>query len=470
MAKARAHRDTRPVDGSKSGVSPGWTVALVALAFATGALAMVQWLELIRSLDGAEVVCDISGAIGCSRVWHSDFAKSIHRLTFVPLAGWGLMWSLAAFASSLGLVYQGLARKPTSSGVAAVRWVAAAGVGACIVFLGVSIALGSLCPTCAATYVLVALYAVSAFQLPAETWLDPSGLRLPVAAVAVAYALVLWPGMQTPLSANDAVRKALEDQRADTEGDAAKKKNLAELRREKERIRNEKAETATTDLGRFLTRLPGPAKRAVADALASYRTSRQVSGDSFGDRPVHGPESAPLRIVDFVDVGCTHCAHLRETLAAIRKELPDRAFSVETRFFPLDGACNSALPSAGRGGESIRCLGAKLLVCAQGDPAYEDLTDAVFEKHGKFTEQDLYAMAVSTTGRSRSDLESCVASPKTSARLAEDVEYAKLFNPRGTPVVVLNGREGEALPPFLYAMVLAEGDVEAKGFAEAGLR
>jgi hypothetical protein len=65
---------------------------------------------------------------------------------------------------------------------------------------------------------------------------------------------------------------------------------------------------------------------------------------------------------------------------------------------------------------------------------------------------------------SRSQLEACMASQETTRKLNEDVEYAKQHDLHGTPLVVINGREAMALAPFLYALVLADGNPDAAAF------
>ena len=223
-----------------------------------------------------------------------------------------------------------------------------------------------------------------------------------------------------------------------------------------------------TRLGRFLRELPGPARRAVVDALETYRAAEPVSGARFGARPITGSRDASVEIVDFVDVQCPHCAHLLETLEQIRRELSGVPFSTETRYFPLDGACNGVLPRSSGDALSVRCLAPKLLICAQDHPKYHALKHQVFERHASLTVDALYQWAGEMLGETRAALEQCVRSQETESKLAQDVSFAKRFDPKGTPLVVVNGREVPPLPPFLYAIILAGGDPKAKGFEELG--
>ena len=56
-------------------------------------------------------------------------------------------------------------------------------------------------------------------------------------------------------------------------------------------------------------------------------------------------------------------------------------------------------------------------------------------------------------------LDGCMAQPETAAKLSDDEQYAQELRIRGTPLVLVNGREAYPAPVFLYAMVLAGGNI-----------
>jgi serine/threonine-protein kinase len=65
----------------------------------------------------------------------------------------------------------------------------------------------------------------------------------------------------------------------------------------------------------------------------------------------------------------------------------------------------------------------------------------------------------------REKLEACMKSPDTARKIQDDIAYAKQHHIRGTPLVVINGRDvAPAPPPFIYALVMAGGDASAKAF------
>src|SRR3569833_3706010 len=50
------------------------------------------------------------------------------------------------------------------------------------------------------------------------------------------------------------------------------------------------------------------------------------------------------------------------------------------------------------------------------------------------------------------------------ATLQRDTQLAMQHGIEGTPLVVINGRQAPAFPPFIYAMIIAAGDSNAAGF------
>jgi hypothetical protein len=212
-------------------------------------------------------------------------------------------------------------------------------------------------------------------------------------------------------------------------------------------------------LSNLVANLDPAARQALADSLYIYAKSPQVSAEA--PRALHGPAAAPVRITEFSDVLCSHCATLHGTLGYLEEVLPPGSFSVDSRNFPLDGNCNRQLPA--RGPESVRCLGARARICLEGQPGADAVTAALFARQGELT-PELVAEIVAPH-MPLPQFERCVASPETAAKLAADVDYAWRFRPDGTPLVLVNGRQGTSFGPFLYALVVTGGDASHPAFA-----
>jgi len=58
-----------------------------------------------------------------------------------------------------------------------------------------------------------------------------------------------------------------------------------------------------------------------------------------------------------------------------------------------------------------------------------------------------------------------MASAQTRARLQEDILYAKIYNPTGTPTITVNGRLAPTSGPFLYVLAMTGGNADAPALA-----
>src|SRR5688572_18630648 len=110
-------------------------VVLLALAAAVGLLALFQWYELISIQEGGTAFCSISDDLDCEVVWNSEFAKAIHRSTNLPLAAWGVVYSLTALAAAYRFHRLQRAGKKEAEPIWAVRFVGAAGAFTSLILL-----------------------------------------------------------------------------------------------------------------------------------------------------------------------------------------------------------------------------------------------------------------------------------------------------------------------------------------------
>jgi serine/threonine-protein kinase len=461
---SRMTQKTTPV--SNAGVwtpRPAVLAALTAIAFVSALLALFQWMELLVLYSGGKSVCAISKALDCELVWKTPFAKWVHANLGVPVAGMGLVWALAAFALAVRVFVQRANGADCTNAIVAVRVTGAVGAFASVGLALVSLRAGAFCPTCLATYALSFVYALLAlFALPRP--IVPSGGSLwrgaaaSLVTAALAYGVALAPGRATPaagasllpISPAPSPKVAAKPGAATLDGGTS--------------AAGASADKAVEEALAYIERLaPGP-QLELARSLATYRTSKVIDMSSWPTRRRLGPEDAPARIVEFTDVLCGHCADLVETMEWIKHRVPDRDFSIEARHFPLDAACNSELLSKEPGG--LRCLGAQVLVCLEKVSDFWALRRRIFGAQEHLTREKLFTIATSSGTMKRADLEACVASAETAEALKADVAFAAKLQPDGTPIVLVNGRTGTALPAFLYTMIRARGDPESPIFAK----
>ena len=459
---ARTEQPSQPL-----GLTPSqaWSLAsLSATAAVCGLLAVYQWMELLG--DGSSF-CSINEVLNCSAVWQAPLAKQWQALTGVPVAGWGLLWALLALMAGVWAVGARLQRGDGAAPAAAVQLVAVAGVVTAILLGGYSLSLGQICLTCWTTYALVGAYAGLAWFLSGPVFPSrPDGRALQAAALPLAIAGVVafvglrWPGAHTPIPGealvevtapvrasrtgpNDRPLDAPSDARSDSMSEAGKAPQSA--------------------VGEYLSTLPETVRRNVLQGLEAYRVAERPALPDLGPRPYLGAAAAPIRITDFSDLRCPHCASLARAMEQIARQIPKEAVRFESRYFPLDAECNPRL--SGSDGTHVRCTAAKTLICSQDHERYEELRQRMFRAQSTLTVARVRELATEVLGRSVvTGLDDCLASEDTKAKLAEDIDYAARFDIRGTPMVVMNGRQVLAYPPLLLALVLADGDPNHAAF------
>ena len=436
-----------PVSGSAS--PAGWA-ALAALSALSALWSLFLWAELLVTRSGGRSFCGFGGRLDCAAVWDGALASAVHRFTGLPLAGWGLGWSVVLFSLSLaGLSRLASGRDPGAPLITAVRMTAAAGVAVTVALLVSSLAAGAICAGCIGTYVLVgAAAAIAVLGWRSAGWGEPlRGGSLAAACVVGSFALLLYPGLHTPKPSGEAGRRAVAAAAADAPLESA-----TPARSES---RDPVLDRQLTDL---IAALDPSGRQTLADSLAIYRASRPVALPA--SRALVGPATAPVRVTEFTDVLCDHCADLHQTLEQLRQHTAPGSFSVDARHFPLDGRCNPNFDSGT--GDDVRCVAAAARICAEPLGHEPDLAAALFERQRGLTRAK--ALEIAARFVPRPVLEACIASPATRSKLEQDLAAAAPFDADGTPIVVVNGRRGTSYGPFLYAMILTRGNPEHPAF------
>ena len=430
---------------------------LAGLAVASALWSAFQWNELLTLREGGEMFCAAGSAEGCATLADSGFALAVQRLTLLPVPGWGLVWSGAALALPLGALLRRAAdghEEPfwTATGIFAVL-----GVASIVVLAGVSGAEGTLCANCLITYAIVGAYAVAfGFRLSRSGGL--SGLQLPMGAgvalvaTAVGFGALLYPGLQTPFphaqEASTAVADALDSHAPEVHDHASRAGgSLA-------------SEGTDENLVALLAAMNPDMKQALSDSIAAYASSRANGGSP--PRALIGSAEAPVRITDFTDTLCGHCAQLHQNLAALFSRMPEGSFAIDARHFPLDGNCN---PNISHKHESpVRCVAASAQICFEGHPQAVEFAGRLYAKQRSLDVDAVYALAA--PHMSRSELQACIASETTRKKLQADIARAIEFDIHGTPLVLVNDRRGSAFPPFLYSMVITGGKADDPAFSD----
>jgi len=428
-------------------VSPASLAGLAALGALSALWAGFLWSELVVARSGGTPFCGL-GEGGCTALWDAAFAAGVHRLTGLPVAGWGMAWGLVAFALPLLALVRAAEGRPAPELLTAVRIAAGAGLVAVFVLVSVLAVEKAFCPGCFLSYLLAAGYAGIALfgwqRLGLPEAARAAGLA--AASFVVAFLALLYPGLHTPGAAAGAGRAALEASvpvvtpagKGAGTGDAA----------------------VDDALVGFVKSLPPEALQTLSDSLYLYANAPATTLPP--PRSLRGAPDAPVRITEFTDVLCDHCAELGEILDSIRGSVPEGSFSVEPRQFPLDRRCNPLMQAPAQG-EDVRCLAARVRICFEGDAKAEAVAAALFAARKQLTAGKVLELAARHGAKAR--LQACAASAETERKLQEDIALAGRFRIEGTPLVLVNGRKGTSFGPFLYAMVLTRGAPTHPAFA-----
>ncbi|MDO9371695.1 MAG: vitamin K epoxide reductase family protein [Gammaproteobacteria bacterium] len=411
---------------------------LIGVASLSILLTTYQWVELyLLRVRGTAPLCSFSATFDCAGVWNSPLAHAVHQASGLPIAGWGLAWSIVVLVLAGMLRYQTTKGTPMNDTVQALRIVTGAGALIALSLLGYSFAIQTFCPTCVLFYVLVAAAAWISYarlSIGAPHWLQAtlkSG-----AVLIVTLSALIYPGLHTP-------REDLSTARISTV------------------LKEASAKAPVSPLVEFLNSLPAGVQQATSDSLDVYRKSKPIAVAADAKRTSFGPASAPVHLIEWTDIRCSHCQHLEAALEEIRGITPPGTWSEEARHYPLDSECN---PSIQRSSGGISCLAAKVQICLRGTPEFSRVRSAMFKDQASLTINRIWTIAANDDSARRKTLEGCVNSPATASVLKEDIELAEKYQIEGTPLVVINGRKGTAVPAFIFGLIMAGGKDTDPGF------
>jgi uncharacterized membrane protein len=421
----------------------GALTALLWSSFGAALLALYQWMELLVANAGGDLACSINASLDCAPVWSSSFAKAIGGATGIPIAAWGLVWALAAFACAFGAWLAALNRPGDPRTTNAARVVALAGIFAVITLFTVSLGVGVLCPTCLLTYALTITYAIAAFRLPGP--MVPAGgelVRGGLTALGLVFAAYLALLLATRGSPTSPDRPATP---LTTSRDAGSAPLSPAVR---------------GPLADYLATLDRRSLQMLSDQLHHHKSSPPIP--AVAPRFRSGAATAPLQMVEWTDIKCGHCAHFVATMKEMKPSIDGGGLAIEPRQFPLDSECNPDVPQTD--GAGTRCMGARTLICLEGSDAFFRAQEKMFEEQEKLTKDRVLEIARSFAP-DKAALDRCIGSPETEAKLREDIRYAVSSHIEGTPQVVLNGRHADPSPALVYALVLAAGDADHAAFS-----
>ena len=403
-------------------------VLLALCGAALSALLLAQHHGESGAVAAVDQVCG-TGQNGCDRVNQSAWSE----LGGVPVAGLGLVFFLA-LAAFYALAAQAPAE--TAAGAGRLGFLAVAlGLAVDVVLFGLqAFSIGAFCKLCLATYAANA--AMLALLWP---WRRASvaGLTTPAGRLVCSGWLLASLAVVAGVWAGDGwLRSRAGRRQAVLLGEPAPAPSALPADAAALQARVQELQQTLDDPRKLQQYLD---EKSVRDFDNS--PVRQVGLDA----PRKGEAAAPIKVVEFSDMLCPYC---RSLAGAFRDYVPRTAgrVAVYFRHYPLDQACNPALPRTLHAGACGLALGG---VCAEQQGRFWEYHDRVFgQQMDKASEADVRRFA-QEAGLDPQRFGACLASPQAQARLQADIAEARALEVAGTPTIFINGRKVPNLNLFV---------------------
>jgi protein-disulfide isomerase len=164
--------------------------------------------------------------------------------------------------------------------------------------------------------------------------------------------------------------------------------------------------------------------------------------------PSHGPDNAPVTIVEFADFECPFCGGLFKTLKTIEKSYPDKVRFVY-RQFPL----TSMHPHAQKAAEAS--------LCANDQNRFWEFYDSMFGNQENLTVDDLKKRALDMKLNTAA-FNTCLDSGAKVGAVAKDVEEGRAAGVSGTPAMFINGRFLGGNQPYADIREVIEDELQRR--------
>lgn len=384
-----------------------------SMLFSLGALLLLVAIGAVGIL--ALDHFDLSRAPGCGPQSGCDQAT---RGPWGKIPGLNWPVSLTALAFFLALLAGWIGSRGETT--RAFRAVAVFGAAGSLLFLGVMIVGGYVCPYCLAAhlanfaFVAVALLSPRA---PAEVapLMQKREIIAGVSAFVIATAALAVMNWQTA----DVRKKRDEADFTRTVGDIITKSTDA-------------TSSSTTGAG------TGAAGAANTDPANSAVGALHTPAGGFTGRWRQGPENAPIRLVIFADFQCEDCLDIEKQVRQIMERRTD--VSVSMKHFPMNMDCNPYMP---RTLHSNACWAARAAEAAgilKGNEGFWEMHHWLFDNSGAFTDAQIPGI-VASMGFDWQQFRAVMMGPETEQRVREDVDEGRALGLFFTPMVFINGVE-----------------------------
>lgn len=169
----------------------------------------------------------------------------------------------------------------------------------------------------------------------------------------------------------------------------------------------------------------------VASASAPAIATEQVAPVTAADRSI-GRADAPVTVIEYASFACHHCADWHQFVYPLFK----------ARFIDT-GQVRYVFRNLPTPPEEMSLPAAALARCAVPSKFFDVAASLMHGQHAVLnggTRDAWYAPAIAVSGRTRAQIEACVANPATQAAISHDVDTAVAADATTTPAFFVNGR------------------------------
>lgn len=148
---------------------------------------------------------------------------------------------------------------------------------------------------------------------------------------------------------------------------------------------------------------------------------------------------AKMKIVEFADFLCGHCANAYPIIHGFMKQHSDVEFSYQA--WPLDGECNPAIPQS----NGTSCFLARMSHCAFEQGAPWKMQEYIFGNQRKLFTKDMAELNLKEEapkmGLDYDKLVSCADSEETRETIRKQAQLGSELKINGTPSIFVNGKK-----------------------------
>lgn len=371
--------------------NPSSLTLIVSLIAAAGIHIYLTQLHLITKYgtEPASQLCNISSQVNCNVAISSKFSELIG----IPIALFGFMTTLMALLFTLKFFLFSDSEESESVDATAVLSLTGLAVIASLIMGGISFfAIKTLCPFCAAEYILSVISLVSAWKIfPKEDLFNGKSLKTLVAIGAI---ILLGSFASGKISVN---------------------------------------KFESSDAREMYSLILQEWKQATPQKIELFNPIRT------------GKEGAKMKIVEYADFLCHHCMNAAEKVSLFLKGHPDVEFVFQA--FPLDG-CEKFEGKYGK-----RCELAMFSVCANEQGHGYEINEILFQRQELMMQDPVSDLAKEGLSPQLTEVSriafldaekivACLKDPKTYETLVKQKDYAaKTLQVNSTPTFFINDKQ-----------------------------